>query len=95
MIERICSRLELPKVSEMIHIEDVASQDAITTALRQRQEQGKHVIPVPTFEIKPQFSGYFMAPLRILRGKTTGRARCRSGVSYGRRTVIWGVHHIG
>ena len=42
MIERICSRLELPKVSEMIHIEDVASQDAITTALRQRQEQGKH-----------------------------------------------------
>ena len=69
MIERICSRLELPKVSEMIHIEDVASQDAITTALRQRQEQGKHVIPVPTFEIKPQFSGYFMAPLRILRGK--------------------------
>ena len=53
----------------MIHIEDIASQDAITTALRQRQEQGKHVIPVPTFEIKSQFSGYFMTPLRILRGK--------------------------
>lgn len=69
MIAKICSRLELPEVSEMIHIEDIVSQDAITTALRQRKEQGKHVIPVPTFEIKPQFSGYFMMPLRILRGK--------------------------
>lgn len=69
MIRKICSRLELPEVSEMIRIEDVASQDAITTALRQRQEQGKHVIPVPTFEIKSQFSGYFMTPLKILRGK--------------------------
>lgn len=69
MILRICQRLELPQPSEMIHIEDVASRDAITTALRQRKEQGKHVIPVPTVEIKPQFSGYFMTPLRILRGK--------------------------
>ncbi len=69
MIAKICKRLELPEVSEMIHIEDIVSEDAITTALRQRKEQGKHVIPVPTFEIKPQFSGYFMMPLRILWGK--------------------------
>ena len=69
MIRRICRRLELPEPEEMIRIEDVASQDAITTALRQRKEQGKHVIPVPTVEIKSQFSGYFMTPLRILRGK--------------------------
>ena len=84
------------KVSEMIHIEDVASQDAITTALRQRQEQGKHVIPVPTFEIKPQFSGYFMAPLRILRGRKrpAGRdagAECRTADVQ----LSGGVHHIG
>ncbi len=69
MIAKICDRLELPPVSEMIRIEDVASEDSITTALRQRHELGKHVIPVPTFEIKRQFSGYFMTPLRIFRGK--------------------------
>ena len=28
---------------------------------------GKHVIPVPTFELKPQFSGYFLAPMRKFR----------------------------
>lgn len=69
MIRQICRRLEIPEPEEMIHIKDVASRDAITTALRQRKEQGKHVIPVPTVEIKSQFSGYFMTPLRILRGK--------------------------
>ena len=34
MIAKICSRLGLPEVSEMIRIEDIVSQDAITTALR-------------------------------------------------------------
>lgn len=69
MIERICSRLELPDVSEMIHIEDIVSEKEIKTALSQRREKGKHVIPVPTFEIKNQFSGYFLKPLNIFRIK--------------------------
>lgn len=67
MIEKICSRLELPDVSEMIHIEDIVSEKDIKTALRQRRENGKHVIPVPTFEIKNQFSGYFIKPLNMFR----------------------------
>lgn len=66
MVEKICSRLELPEPSEMLHIEDVSDPDDITTALRQRREKGKHVIPVPTFEIQPEFSGYFMTPFRLL-----------------------------
>ncbi len=73
MIEKICTRLELPEVSEMIYIEDVVDEDAIATALRQRREMGKHVIPVATFEIKPQFSGYFMLPLNIFRGMGRNR----------------------
>lgn len=73
MIEKIAKRLELPEVSEMIHIEDVVDEDAIATALRQRREMGKHVIPVATFEIKPQFSGYFMLPLNIFRGMGRNR----------------------
>lgn len=69
MIHKICRHLELPEVSEMIRIEDIVDEDAITTALRQRREKGKHVIPVPTFEIKRQFSGYFMTPLKVFRRK--------------------------
>ena len=69
MIEKICSRLGLPGVSEMIHIEDIVSAKDIKKALEQRREKGKHVIPVPTFEIKNQFSGYFLKPLNIFRMK--------------------------
>ncbi len=67
MVEKICARLGLPEVSEMIHIEDIVSEEEIEIARKQRDEEGKHVIPVSTFEIKSQFSGYFMAPLKMLR----------------------------
>lgn len=67
MINKICSRLEIPEPSEMIHIEDIVDSDAIRTALRQRRELGKHVIPVPAVAIKEQFSGYLLMPLRMLR----------------------------
>ena len=66
MVRKICRRLEVPLPDEILHIEDISDTDDITTALRQRQEKGRHVIPVPTVEIQPQFSGYFMAPFRAL-----------------------------
>ncbi len=67
MIEKICDRLQLHAPDEIIRIEDIVDSDAIKTALRQRREQGKHVIPVPTVQVKSQFSGYFMMPLRIFK----------------------------
>ena len=66
MVEKICRRLDLPAPLEILHIEDISDSDDITTALRQRREKGRHVIPVPTIEVQPQFSGYFMAPFRAL-----------------------------
>lgn len=75
MIEKICSRLDLPDVSEMIHIEDIVSEEDIKKALSQRRDKGKHVIPVPTFEIKNQFSGYFLKPLNIFRTKNGKTSR--------------------
>ncbi len=69
MVERIAERLKLPSVSEKVFIEDVADEFEIKQAVATRREQGKHVIPVPTFEIKKDFSGYFLDPLRIFRRK--------------------------
>lgn len=66
MVKKIASRLELPEIIEIIHIEDISDSESISTALHQRREMGRHVIPVPTVEIQPQFSGYFMAPFRAL-----------------------------
>ncbi len=72
MVESIARRLELPKVSEMVYIQDVASEYEIKQALSTRKEQGKHVIPVPTFEIKKDFSGYLLDPLQIFKRKGKG-----------------------
>lgn len=72
MVESIVKRLELPPISEKIFIHEVASEFEIKQALSTRREQGKHVIPVPTFEIKKDFSGYFLDPLQIFRRKGKG-----------------------
>ena len=72
MVERIAQRLELPEINEKINITDVADEFEIKQAIATRREQGKHVIPVPTFEIKKDFSGYFLDPLRIFRRKGKG-----------------------
>ncbi len=72
MVGSIAKILGLPEISEKIRIEDVATDLEIKRALSIRREEGKHVIPVPTFEIKRQFSGYFLDPLRIFRPKGRG-----------------------
>lgn len=64
MAIKIAKRLEIGPIQRFIHIEDVATPNEISMANRMRLEDGKHVIPVPTFEIQKQFSGYFLHPLR-------------------------------
>lgn len=64
MAIKIAKRLEIGPIEEFIHIEDVATESEIAMANRMRMEDGKHVIPVPTFEIQKDFSGYFLHPLR-------------------------------
>ena len=67
MINRIVARLELPEPSERIYIEDITSEEERVIARKQRKEMGQHVIPAPTFQLKKQFSGYFMKPMKILK----------------------------
>jgi uncharacterized alkaline shock family protein YloU len=72
MVETIAKRLELPEMSRKVYIHEVADELEIKHALATRREQGKHVIPVPTFEIKKDFSGYFLDPLQIFKRKGKG-----------------------
>lgn len=65
MVDTIAANLELDKIDTKIYIEDIVSKESIDIARKSRIEEGKHVVPVPTFEIKEQFSGYFLDPLRI------------------------------
>lgn len=67
MVEKIAENLELPKPEKTIYINQVATETEMETAKRIRTTEGKHVIPVPTFEIKRDFAGYILDPLQIFK----------------------------
>ncbi len=69
MVQKIAENLGIGPIIETIYIQDVATEEEMKTAKRIRQTEGKHVIPVPTFEIKKDFSGYLLDPLQIFKSK--------------------------
>lgn len=72
MVQKIVRNIGLPEIEETIYIEDVSSPEEIAAARSARMAGGKHVIPVPTFEIKKNFSGYLVDPLQIFKWKGKG-----------------------
>lgn len=87
MVDRILLRLGLPKPLATISIESVATPEEIRDALWMRRQEGKHVIPAPSFEVKRTFSGYLVDPLSVFsrqRGKlqTQERSVVRPTYSY-------------
>lgn len=73
MAQRIAGQLEIDPIKKIIRIEDVATPQEMEAAVKMRTTEGKHVIPVPVFEIKNDFSGYFLHPLRTLK-KSFGKS---------------------
>ncbi len=72
MVKKIAENLGLPEISKFIYISEIATEEEMATAKRIRQTEGKHVIPVPTFELKKDFSGYLLDPLQIFKSKGKG-----------------------
>jgi len=62
MLTRICENLWLNQPSIRIRIEDVSSEEERNLARQTRLSEGKHTIPVPSMEIKHEFSGYLAEP---------------------------------
>ena len=92
MVQKIAENLELPPISETVYISDVATEEEMQTARRIRVTQGKHVIPVPTFAIKKDFSGYLLDPLQIFKSTGKGKAPYISEKSIIRPTFSYMGH---
>ena len=75
MAYKIASRLQLPSPSKIIKIEDIASQEEIDKAIRTRRIEGKHVIPVPSIEIKRSYPQIFYDAIKIFK-----RRRAPAGI---------------
>lgn len=79
MVEKIVSVLCLPPVFKIINIEEIATSAEIAKARESRLKEGKHIIPVPTIELKPHFSGYLIDPLEIFFKKSQSKKRRKLG----------------
>ena len=75
MVHKIAKTLKLPSIQLIVRIEDIASRAEMALAQFHRLKEGKHIIPVPTIELKPHFSGYLVDPLQSLFKKSQVRRR--------------------
>ena len=67
MVEKIAARLQLPRPIKVVKIEDISSHDDIEKAIRTRRIEGKHVIPVPSIEIKRSYPNIFYEAIKIFK----------------------------
>ena len=99
MIYKILTALNISesnKIDKIIKITDIASEKEINKARETRLKEGKHIIPVPTIEIKPHFSGYLIDPLQIFfrkskhssPGKVAEKSIIRPTFSYYGKLII-------
>ena len=65
MVDRVTEELQLPRISQVINIEEIASKEDIKKAIKSRTEEGKHVIAVPAIEIKRDYSQILSDSIRI------------------------------
>lgn len=81
MINRIIKRLSLPKPLKTVYITDVATKEEIKKAHKARLKDGKHIVPVPTVELKQHFGGFFAnLPYNIFAKSRKKRWESRSVV---------------
>lgn len=73
MVDKIAQKLKLGHIYKKIYIQEITTDSERKIADRQRNIQGKHVIPVSSMQLKHEFSGYFLSPLRIFKGIGAGR----------------------
>lgn len=70
MVDWITDALELHRADVRFYIEDFTDEEQREIASKTRKEQGEHVIPVPVGQIKKDFAGYFVHPVRMIKGMT-------------------------
>ena len=88
MLEKICSNLWLNQPSMLIRIEDVSTEEERRLARNTRLSEGMHTIPVPSMEIKHEFSGYFSDPFSILRQRMDRERGIAPVAPESERTVV-------
>jgi hypothetical protein len=65
MVAKVCQTLELPPVTKLIRIEEIATREEIETAIRERTKRGRHVIPLPVVEVNRSYPRLVVESLTV------------------------------
>ena len=74
MTNIIAEQLGLHEPEERIYIEDITTEEERAEAAHHRYDEGQHVIPAPVAQLRRDFAGYFMNPLKFFRDRALGNA---------------------
>ena len=95
MTDIIADQLGIGPVEERIYIEDISTEEDRKLAAHYRIDEGEHVIPAPVGQLRRDFAGYFMNPLKQFRDRAMGTSlihgrddRRKPEESTGERTVV-------
>lgn len=80
MTDIVTESLGLHKPEERIYIEDITTEEEREEANYHRHIQGEHVIPAPMGQLKRDFAGYFMNPLKHIMDKAMHNETQLAGV---------------
>ena len=75
MVSKITQTLKLPPISKIVKIEDIATAEEINTAIHYRNTQGRHVIPVPSIEVRRTYPRIMADSLKVLFRRGIGAGR--------------------
>lgn len=89
MAARCAERLNLPPPSKVVFIEEVSSEADIRLAQQSRNEEGKHVIPVPSIEVERDYPHLIANSIKVLSkiGRGFGRGKSSGGRVYEKSVV--------
>lgn len=82
MVRTIAKNLAIDPIDRIIYIDEISSEEDIQLAKHYREKHGKHIIPLPTLEIKKDFSGYFLDTIRSFISKKG------ESIPIGEKTVV-------
>lgn len=66
MVKKIALRLQLPNPEKIVKIEDIATREQIEAAQFSRRVEGKHVIPVPSIEVRRDYPQIFYDRVKVI-----------------------------
>ena len=66
MVARTAERLGLPPPAKVVFIKEISSEEGIEEAQRSRNEEGKHVIPVPSIQVERDYPHLIANSIKVL-----------------------------